>query len=314
MKHQVVLTRVTRPLIVPTYYHADKANINCAWGRTVTINEILYILVFQGTYHYTKRRKLRAKMSGTNHSATESDVGPGPACILVQPQMGENIGAAARAMWNFGLDHMRLVAPRDGWPNPKAEATASGAGQVMDNVQVFEKTPDALADFSHVYATTARSRDLTNKIVTPETAMKDAQRRIGKGEKVAILFGPERAGLANEDIVQANTLVSIPVNPAFASLNLAQSVLLLAYEWRRVSAETEEESIEFAGAAPATQIEIEKLVERLTLRLDERGFFFPEDKAANMKLNLRNMFSRFPLTDADVRTLHGIIRQFTERS
>ena len=145
-----------------------------------------------------------------------------PAFVLVRPQMGENIGGAARAMWNFGLDRMRIVAPRDGWPNPRAVAMASGAGRLLDEAGLFDTTAEAVGDAAYVYATTARPRDLTKPVFTPEAAMRDARERIGRGERVAVLFGPERAGLENDDIARANAIISVPVNPDFASLNLAQ--------------------------------------------------------------------------------------------
>ncbi|MEO9824470.1 MAG: RNA methyltransferase [Paracoccaceae bacterium] len=232
-----------------------------------------------------------------------------PDFVLVRPQMGENIGAAARAMWNFGLDRMRLVAPRDGWPNPAAVAMASGAGRLLDGAQVFDATADAIGDASYVYATTARSRDLTMPVFTPETAMKDARMRLADGQKVAVLFGPERAGLENDDIARANAIISVPVNPQFPSLNLAQCVLLTAYEWRLATQETEGLVLEMAGTEPATQLEIEKLAEHYEDRLDGAGFFFPETKAAGMKVTLRNLWSRMPLTRADVQMLHGMMRQ-----
>ena len=232
-----------------------------------------------------------------------------PAFVLVRPQMGENIGAAARAMWNFGLDRMRVVAPRDGWPNPKAVAMASGAGRLLDEAQLFPNTPEALSDTTFVYATTARSRDLTKEVFTPAAAMTDAAQRIAAGGQVAVLFGPERAGLENDDIARANAIVSVPVNPDFPSLNLAQCVLLTAYEWRRTRHDAPAREMEFAGTEPAQQIEVEKLAEHYEDRLAEAGFFFPETKAEGMKTTLRNLWSRMPMTRADVQILHGIMRQ-----
>lgn len=251
-------------------------------------------------------------MSGTNHTNDEGWQGPTPAFILVNPQMGENIGGAARAMWNFGLDRMRIVGPRDGWPNPKAVAMASGAGRVLDQVKVVDTTAEALADLNYVFATTARNRDLTKTVMTPERAMAHARELIGQGQKVGVMFGPERAGLQNEDIVQANALISVPVNPAFASLNLAQCVLLTAYEWRRQS-EPVPEVIEMGKTRFAEAIEVQKYLEHLERKLEDVGFFWPEQKRASMLENIRNMFNRMPLTDADVRTLHGITRALTEK-
>ncbi len=252
-------------------------------------------------------------MSGTDHARFEGWQGPTPAFILVNPQMGENIGGAARAMWNFGLERMRLVKPRDGWPNQKAIAMASGAGRVLDQVQVVEETTEALADPNYVFATTARNRDLTKTVMTPERAMAHARELIGQGQKVGVMFGPERAGLENDDVVRANALISIPVNPAFASLNLAQSVLLLAYEWRRQGADVAPEVQEMGKTRYAESIEVQKFLEHLEGKLDAVGFFWPDHKRDSMIENLRNMFSRMPLTDADVRTLHGVIRALAEK-
>ncbi len=236
---------------------------------------------------------------------------PQPIFVLVRPQMGENIGGAARAMWNFGLDRMHIVAPRDGWPNGKAVAMASGAGRLLDEARLFETTPDAVAEADFVFATTARSRDLTKPVVTPERAMQMAAERIAQGQKVMVLFGPERAGLENDDIARANAIVSVPVNPGFASLNLAQCVLLTAYEWRRQNAQAggEAEIPDAARSETAPQIEIEKLAQHYEARLDEAGFFFPATKAPAMKINLRNLWSRMPLTRADVQMMHGMLRQ-----
>ena len=230
-----------------------------------------------------------------------------PVFVLIRPQMGENIGAAARAMWNFGLDRMRIVDPRDGWPNQRAVAMASGAGRLLDEAGLFDGTADALGDRTHVFATTARARGLTKPVVTP--AMEMTAEMIGRGEKVAVMFGPERAGLENDDIARANTLINVPVNPDFASLNLAQCVLLCAYEWRRQTGDAQAERVELAGTEWASNIEMEKLAEHYESRLDEAGFFFPEHKAEGMKLNLRNLWSRMPLTRADVQMLHGVLRQ-----
>ena len=232
-----------------------------------------------------------------------------PAFVLVRPQMGENIGGAARAMWNFGLDHMRVVAPRDGWPNPKAVAMASGAGRLLDGAGLFGTTAEAVGDAAFVYATTARSRDLTKPVFTPEAAMRDAAARIARGERVAVLFGPERAGLENDDIARANAIVSVPVNPEFPSLNLAQCVLLTAYEWRRATEDTDAVTMEMAGTEAATQVEIEKLAAHYEERLETAGFFYPETKAEGMKRTLRNLWSRMPMTRADVQIMHGILRQ-----
>jgi tRNA/rRNA methyltransferase len=268
--------------------------------------------LFGAVYHALDEIGIVA-MSGTDHGLDQGWGGPQPAFILVAPQMGENIGAAARAMWNFGLERMRLVNPRDGWPNPKAVAMASGAARVLDQIQIFDQTTDAVQDLNYVFATTARPRDLTKTVVTPERAMEQARALIAEGQKVGVLFGPERAGLQNEDIVQANAIISVPVNPAFASLNLAQCVLLLSAEWRRLGSEVPPEVLELGNSRFANALEVEKLYERFEARLDEAGFFWPDDKATSMRISLRNMFSRMHLTEPDIRVLHGVIRALTEK-
>ncbi len=232
-----------------------------------------------------------------------------PAFVLVRPQMGENIGAAARAMWNFGLEHMRIVAPRDGWPNPSAVAMASGAGRLLDAAQITPDVADAISDCTYVYATTARPRDLTKAVFSPEGAMQDAARRLAAGQRVAVLFGPERAGLENHDIAQANAIITVPVNPDFPSLNLAQCVLLVGYEWRRATEQVTAQTTGMAGTEWANVAEVEHLAAHYEERLDQAGFFFPETKAASMKTNLRNLWSRLPLTRADIQMLHGVMRQ-----
>ena len=232
-----------------------------------------------------------------------------PSFVLVRPQMGENIGAAARAMLNFGLDHMRVVAPRDGWPNPAAVAMASGAGRVLDAARLSPDLPDALADCSFVFATTARDRDMSKPVYTPEAAMQLAAQKIANGKRVAVLFGPERAGLENEDISRANAIISVPVNPEFPSLNLAQCVLLVGYEWLRQQSEQAPVVENLAGTDWADNSEIEHLAKHYEERMEEAGFFYPEHKAASMKVNLRNMWSRLALTRADVQIFHGTLRQ-----
>ena len=236
-----------------------------------------------------------------------------PVFILVRPQMGENIGAAARAMLNFGLERMRVVGPRDGWPNPKAMAMASGAGRVLDQAGLFADLAGAVADCDFVFATTARGRELVKEVVTPERAMEMARALGAEGKRVGVLFGPERAGLENDDIVRANAIVTVPVNPEFPSLNLGQCVLLLGYEWQRQGAEVPASVMELARTEFASREEVDRLGDHFEERLEAAGFFFPESKAEGMKLNLRNLWSRMPLTRADVQTLHGMLRQILRR-
>lgn len=251
-------------------------------------------------------------MSGTDASAAPGWSPEGPFSILVEPQMGENIGAAARALWNFGLRRMRLVSPRDGWPNPKAVAMASGAGSLLDEAGLYDTTAEAVADLTHVYATTARPREMTKRVMTPEAAMRDARARISAGERVGILYGRERTGLENADVVRAGTVVTVPVNPAFGSLNLAQCVLLLSYEWRLTHDETPAEQLVTNKAAPAPAEDVARMLGFLTETLETAGFFFPEHKRPSMQANLENLFRRSPLTDQDVRTMFGVIRALSE--
>lgn len=232
-----------------------------------------------------------------------------PAFILVRPQMGENIGAAARAMLNFGLTRMRVVGPRDGWPNPKAVAMASGAGRLLDNAGLYDDVAASIADCDYVFATTARPRELVKPVVTPERAMEMAREMAAAGKTVGVLFGPERAGLENDDVALANAIVTVPVNPDFPSLNLAQCALLMGYEWRRQTEVVAPEVMALGRTDFAARAEVEKLADHFEERLEAAGFFFPETKAANMRLNLRNMWGRLNLTRAEVQTFHGMLRQ-----
>ena len=224
----------------------------------------------------------------------------------MRPQMGENIGAAARAMLNFGNSRMRLVAPRDGWPNPAANAMASGAGRVLSDARVFADVSAAVADMDYVLATTARMRELDKPVLSPEAAVAEARARIGAGQRVGILFGPERAGLESRDLIPAQAIVTLPVNPEFPSLNLAQCVLLLGYEWARQTGAPLPRP--HSVAEPASRLAVEKLLERLTERLDDAGFFWPEHKAEPMRRTLENLFYRLDLSEPDTRILHGVIR------
>ena len=234
---------------------------------------------------------------------------PQPTFVLVRPQLGENIGASARAMWNFGLDRMRLVAPRDGWPNPTSGPMASGARRVLNAAVLFDRLADAVADCSLVLVTTARKRDLTKPVMTPEQAMALAAKCIGEGERVAVVFGPERAGLENKDVARATAIVTVPANPEYFSLNLGQCVLLMAYEWQRQSGSAGGGVIPGYGMTWADSAEVEALANHFEERLDDAGFFFPPEKADGMKINLRNFWGRIRLTRADTRMLHGIMRQ-----
>ena len=249
-------------------------------------------------------------MAGTDH--TKAATLGGPAIILVVPQMGENIGKAARAMYNFGLTDLRMVAPRDGWPNDKASATASGADIVIENARIFERLEDAIADLQFVLATTARDRHMVKPVVTPSEAAAQLRAVESKGGACGILFGGEKAGLKNEHVVLAQKVVSVPVNPAFASLNLAQAVLLMAYEWFQAADRTDSESLDILGSDWATGAEIVGLFEHLEAELDASGFLFPPEKREPMIRNIRNIFQRVPLTSQDTQTLRGIIKALAQ--
>ena len=236
-----------------------------------------------------------------------------PSIILVKPQMGENIGSAARAMLNFGLENMRVVAARDGWPSQSAVATASGAGRVLDQARHFSSFHDAVGDCHFVFATTARGRDLTKPVYDPKKAMKIAFEKISDGQNVGIIFGPERAGLENTEVVRSNALITVPVNPNFSSINLAQTVLLLSYEWFLATDIYEENSSNTRKTSVASILEIEQLSLQYENELEKIGFFFPEEKATSMKSTLRNIWSRLPLTVSDVRAFHGILRHLLKR-
>ena len=237
-----------------------------------------------------------------------------PAVILVRPQLGENIGASCRAMLNFGLEHLRIVDPRDGWPNPSATAMASGAERILERARLCGTTKEALSGLSFVFATTARTRDMTKNVLSPRLAMRNARQMSADGNRVGLLFGPERSGLDNYDVSLADAIVTIPVNPGFRSLNISQSVLLLAYEWWVAADESSRENTSLRDPEPMAEFsEVQVLAERLEKELFVRGFFRPESKASRMKQNLRNLLSRMPLTGRDVRTIHGVVRTLTER-
>lgn len=230
-----------------------------------------------------------------------------PIIILVEPQLGENIGAAARAMLNCGLTRLRIVRPRDGWPNPRAFAAASGADSVVEAAEIYDSTSAAIADLNYVLATTARLRDMVKTILTPEAAAQELHARAASEQRTGILFGPERTGLMNDDIPLADAVVTIPVNPAFSSLNLAQGVLLIGYCWWRMRVEREERRLEIGGNRPATKVELENLFQRLEIALEEGGFYTTEQQRPNMVRNMRNLLQRAQMTEQEVRTFHGVI-------
>ena len=225
-----------------------------------------------------------------------------PVIVLVRPQLGENIGKAARAMLNFGLAELRLVAPRDGWPNPAAGPAASGADDVLANARVFATTAEAVADCAHVYATTVRKRGVTKRVLTPEAAAREIAGRKGQS---AILFGPERSGLETVDVALARTIVTVPINPQFGSLNLAQAVIIVAYEWSRHCAlvqPTLEEEL-----PPAPQEELDGLIAHFEELLEPKGYFRPPARAAATRRTLRGVLTKPGWNSLEVRTLRGVL-------
>jgi len=245
----------------------------------------------------------RAREAGFDGAAAGA-----PAVILVQPQLGENIGMAARAMLNCGLTDLRLVAPRDGWPNESAVNAASGANVVLDRARLFATTAEAVADLRLVYASTARERGMTKPVVTPRRAAGEMRRAAAGGIRCGILFGPEAKGLSNDDIALSDAMLMTPLNPGFSSLNLAQAVLLVGYEWFQLGVDVAERQVVHpTGRVPATKQELLHLFEHLERELVACGFMHSEEKRPVMVRNLRNMFQRAELTDQEVRTLRGAI-------
>jgi tRNA/rRNA methyltransferase len=233
--------------------------------------------------------------------------GQPPIVVLVRPQLGQNIGKAARAMLNFGLTEMRLVAPRDGWPNPEAGPAASGADAVLEGAQVFDTTAEAIADCNIVYASTVRRRDLVMPVVGPDEMA--GEMRLTEG-KSAILFGPERSGLESEDVALASRIVTVPINPQFGSLNLAQAVILLAYEWSRGAnlAQPTMKEIE----PPAAMAELEGLIGQLEGALQEADYFYPPERTQVTKATIRTILTKARWSSREIQALRGIIRGLAE--
>jgi len=260
-------------------------------------------------------------MAGTDKTRNQT-LGTAPIVVLVNPQLGENIGTAARAMANFGLHELSIVAPRDGWPNAKAFGASSGAHWILEGASVFDSLSSALKDVNFIYATTARPRGMTKEVITPEQAGSDMKARIARGEKIAVLFGRERWGLDNDEVSLADVIVTAPVNPAFASINIAQAVLLVGYEWFKNQAETlGQQTPELAALAGpglqtpdtrlATKEELFGFFNHLERELDEAGFFKTGDKKPGMMRNIRNLYARAQLTEQEVRSLRGMIASLT---
>jgi tRNA/rRNA methyltransferase len=229
--------------------------------------------------------------------------GPKPVIVLVRPQLGQNIGKAARAMLNFGLTEMRLVSPRDGWPNPDAGPAASGADMILAEAQLFGSVEDAIADCSLVFASTVRRRDLVMPVLGPEQM---GDRIHSSGERSAILFGAERSGLETDEVALANAIVTVPINPEFGSLNLAQAVILLAYEWSRRSGLAQPTAKEIEPPAPHG--EVEGLITQLNGELEAKGYFHPPSRTEATKNTLRTIFTKTGWSSREVKAVRGIVR------
>lgn len=237
---------------------------------------------------------------------------PGPVIILVEPQLGENVGATARAMANFGLAELRLVKPRDAWPNPRARAAASGADRVLDAARLYDSIEDAIADCHFLFATTARAHDQAKPVLSAEACAQASAPRIAAGERVGILFGRERWGLENDEVALADAIVTLPVNPAFASLNLAQAVLVVAYEWFKLATRGALPFQMPRKSAPSTKDQLLAFFETVEGELERVEFFRPAEKRETMTINLRNIFLRMQPTRQDIQTLHGVVTAIAE--
>ena len=242
----------------------------------------------------------------------EINLNQSPSIILIRPQLGENIGAVARAMLNFGLSDLRIVCPRDGWPNQHAIAVASGAGKILDNARLFTSSQEACKDLHYVFATTARNRGLFKETFSPDGAIIKSYKIMESGLGVGFMFGPERSGLQNEDISLAQAVASVPINPTFSSLNLAQCVVLFAYEWFNFALKKDAFKESIPTVRYASLIEVEHLRASLFKHLNAANYFWPEDKRSSLKNNLINLLGRLSLTSADVRTLHGVIKALSK--
>jgi tRNA/rRNA methyltransferase len=251
-------------------------------------------------------------VSGTN-SSIEQQRSTGPAIILVEPQLAENIGTAARAMLNCGLSDLRIVRPRDLFPNPRALAASSGADIVIERARQYPDVPAAIADLTRVYATTARPRHMIKPLVTPRRAAAEMRAHIAAGESVGVLFGPERAGLENDDLPLADTLIGVPLNPGFSSLNLAQAVLIVGYEWYQAGDATPPYELVVNDTRPATKEELMNFFAHLERECDESGFLRNLEKRPSMVRNIRNIFQRAALTHQEIQTLHGIIKDLANK-
>jgi tRNA/rRNA methyltransferase len=238
-----------------------------------------------------------------------------PVIVLVRPQLAENVGAAARAMLNFGLTEVRLVAPRHRWPDAAAYRSAAGADSVLDGARVYATTAEAVADLAVVYAATARLRDMVKPLSAPREAAHELRQAVATGARAGVLFGPERTGLDNDDVVLAARILHVPSNPEFSSLNLAQAVLVVAWEWWTTGsdAEVRPHRDPRPPERPATYEELSELMTRLETELENKGFFEVPEKRPAMERNIRNVFTRASLTLQEVRTLHGVVTALLRR-
>jgi len=255
-------------------------------------------------------------MVGAGTDRTKTAFAGGPAIVLVRPQLAVNIGMCARAMANFGLNDLRLVSPREGWPRSGARrksayAAAAGAVNLLESARVFDSVEQAVADLHFVYATTARERGQLKRVEAPADAMMEAAAAYRAGQKRGILFGPERTGLDNREVSLADAIITFPVNPAYASVNLAQAVLLCGYEWFKAARDAPP-PLAPQRSGPATREMVLAFFDFLENKLDERGFFRPAGKRPVMQRNLRNIFHRIGLTEQDVRTLWGAVVRLVE--
>ena len=250
-------------------------------------------------------------MAGTN-KLQQFPIG-GPCVILVEPQLGENIGFTARAMMNGGLSDLRIVKPRDGWPNPRAAAAASGADGVIETARIFERTEEAISDLQRVYAMTARPREMIKPVATPRVAAGEMRELVADGLNVGILFGPERKGLENDDVAAADTVIQVALNPAHSSMNLGHAVMVMSYEWFQAADETPGRYLSTGRTGAATKAELLIFFKRLEAELDASGFFHVAERRPSMVRNIRNIFQRAELMEQEVRTLHGIVSGLIRR-
>jgi tRNA/rRNA methyltransferase len=269
---------------------------------------------------------VKARTSDQTASRASPHAGGAPTIILVKPQLGENIGFAARAMANFGLTDLRLVDPRDGWPSEKAHAAAAGAAYVVEGAKLYDSVESAVAEINYLLATTARPREMVKTVLSPESAAAELRRRVSAGERTGVLFGPERSGLDNDTIALADAILTAPVSADFASLSLPQAVLLFGYEWLKGKGAPPPlgrvtsfdgpatEGIAAPDTRPATREELFGLFAHLEAELDRTGFLYPPEKRPSMVRAIRNMFHRMGATEQDVRTWRGIVASLAERS